>query len=372
MADIKTHLRELSVIAGILYTISEKNINELYQMHPKDFFKYLSSKISNDISNASNITYLPDFNNYKSIMCNGINLGKKIVDLGIVDDYTKIYWLGSDSQKNDPVDLKVGNTGFSLKEESYILENMGLYKYLNTMTNSKFERGLHIFENFAEAEYAKWFEYTWNSMLGWLKTNNNIWSLTKNDKTSEIKIVNSEVQFIINGTVISKLPNRNISVKEYIEHTDSKSREKVFSKWINSKFKKDKKYIDLKNICSQKAGSELCNYISRNYNPVGLARFLQIYENGYYYAKTTEKDIEIYYVPSISEFEKDIEIDKIEYSIPKSQLNIITTVKNKITGNSLEFRNECRFSHGQFNGTPEAKMYYGRNTDLSDIYEKKY
>lgn len=57
------------------------------------------------------------------------------------------------------------------------------------------------------------------------------------------------------------------------------------------------------------------------------------------------------------------------YEVPGSQLNIITTFKNKSTGKILEFRNECRFSHGQFNGTPEAKMYVAKNTSLTNLYE---
>lgn len=58
-----------------------------------------------------------------------------------------------------------------------------------------------------------------------------------------------------------------------------------------------------------------------------------------------------------------------QYEVPESQLNIISTFQNIHTGKILQFRNECRFSHGQFNGTPEAKMYATRTTNLTDLYE---
>jgi hypothetical protein len=78
----------------------------------------------------------------------------------------------------------------------------------------------------------------------------------------------------------------------------------------------------------------------------------------------------IYKVPSSQEFANFINIKSINYSVPRSQLNIITEIENKSTGNILTLRNELRYSHGQFNGTPEAKMYYDdqQSTGLEVFY----
>ena len=55
--------------------------------------------------------------------------------------------------------------------------------------------------------------------------------------------------------------------------------------------------------------------------------------------------------------------------MPDSQLNIFTEIKNTQNNKSLLFRNELRYSHGQFNGTPEAKLYHKSGGDLSIMYD---
>lgn len=66
---------------------------------------------------------------------------------------------------------------------------------------------------------------------------------------------------------------------------------------------------------------------------------------------------------------------KIDYEVPESQLNIITTIENTETGDILQLRNELRYSHGQFNGIPEAKLYIHNSLNqesLSKIYKPIY
>ena len=75
-------------------------------------------------------------------------------------------------------------------------------------------------------------------------------------------------------------------------------------------------------------------------------------------------------VPNIQSFGNDIIIESIKGSVPDKQANILTTIKNTKTNQTLVIRNECRFSHGKFNGTPEAKMYYERGGSLDIIYER--
>ena len=129
-------------------------------------------------------------------------------------------------------------------------------------------------------------------------------------------------------------------------------------------------YNEAKKHCAVVASDNLAEELRNNLNyHAGLPRFLRIHNSEYYYAKTTNTGIQIYKVPSLQSFRNDIIIESINGSVPNKQANILTTIKNQKTGETLVLRNECRFSHGQFNGTPEAKMYYERGGSLLVIYE---
>lgn len=279
----------------------------------------------------------------------------------------KIKWLGIDTQKNDPIDISIGNYGFSLKEESFILKNMGFYQLLNNLTGSSFGRGLHVFETFASDEYDKWFNYTWKALVAYLQEKN-VWSFEKNGNVSKATIKDDSI-ILSFGENISIVPIDIHTNQQYIAYTNPKTREKVFAKWINNCFSDDLEYIRLKKLCAEIAGKKVSDKINLEYKPDYVYDFLQIYSNEYYYAKVTSSEITILKVPAKNDFNKVIEFQCCNYAVPNSQLNIITTFRNKQTGKLLQFRNECRFSHGQFNGTPEAKMYVSKKTSLTDLYD---
>lgn len=365
MADIKTNLREISVAisAGLLIKGISFSKNDLYE--PKKL-KNLANIIGVDFKNASNIFDVEIYNqDLKDIITNGYNLAYKIVRSAYFhfhkDDQIK--WVGFQTQKEDPIDLIIGNYSFSLKEDSFILKNMGLYQFLNDLTGSNYKRGLHVFSCFAQIEYNNWFRYSWDTFVDYLKTNN-IWQ----KEQSRAYIIDKKV-ILKYEELLSVLPIQISTIDEYLHGTSSLTREKVFSKWINLNLSNDEKYLSLKRACSETAGIKIQNLVNNNYNPINVANFFRIYKNEYYYAKTTASGVELLKVPSITDFHKNIIFEGCEYSIPSSQLNIISTFKNKQTNKKLSFRNECRFSHGQFNGTPEAKMYIDRKSSLSDLYE---
>ena len=370
MADIKTHLRELSVATtiGLLNADIEFTSADLYSSS-KRFLEYAKRVISNDISSAENLTDYVVFNGELQVIIeNGYKLGRKIHDNPYFKftKNDKIQWLGNDTQKGDPIDITVGDYGFSLKEESFILKNMGLYQLLNNLTGSNYPRGLHVFSTFASAEYDAWFDYTWHSFITYLQKNGS-WSLKKGTDLSTASISGGNIILDFNGAK-STIPMSITTNREYMEYTNSKTREKVFSKWINSVFSDDSKYVSLKKKCSEAAGEKVSRKIESEFKPDNVYDFFQIYLTEYYYAKTTVSETTILKVPGRSDFSSVIEFKGCRYEVPGSQLNIITTFQNKETGKTLEFRNECRFSHGQFNGTPEAKMYVTRDTPLTDLY----
>lgn len=369
MADIKTELRELSVATtiGLLNSGIQFTLEDLH--NPQHFFKYTNIVVSNYTSNANNLTDYVEFpDNLKIIIDNGYKLGKKIYNsphFNFKKNVT-IQWLGNDTQKEDPIDITIGNYGFSLKEESFILKNMGLYQLLNSLTGSNYRKGLHIFQAFAHKEYEEWFSYTWGYFCEYLRKNSN-WEFYKKSNVSKAFIEDSHVVLDFNGQ-ISKVPVTIASTEEYMQHTSSKTREKVFSKWINEIFSDDENYIKLKKICSETAGRKISKKIQEEYKPDNLYDFFQIHTKEYYYAKTTPTETTILRVPSRNNFTSVIEFIQCTFNVPSSQLNIITQFQNKHTKKILEFRNECRFTHGQFNGTPEAKMYVVRNTPLIELY----
>lgn len=377
MADIKTHLRELSVATtiGLLNSKIPFTFSDLY--NSEKFFEYASTVISNDITSASNLCTQTNFTGeLKTIIDNGYKLGKAIFEnpyfaISCVD---KISWLGNNTQKDDPVDISVGKYGFSLKEESFILENMGLYKLLNCYTGSTYKKR-HIFSDYARKEYEQWFSITWREMLNELKRNNGLWSYnnTIKRKCGIITELDNEISFEYyqNDKLVAKttLP-KNCALPDFEKSTTSKTREEVFAKFINQNLDSNLHYNEAKKHCAVVASDNLAEELRNNLNyHAGLPRFLRIHNSEYYYAKTTNTGIQIYKVPSLQSFGNDIIIESINGSVPNKQANILTTIKNQKTGKTLVLRNECRFSHGQFNGTPEAKMYYERGGSLLVIYE---
>ena len=95
-----------------------------------------------------------------------------------------------------------------------------------------------------------------------------------------------------------------------------------------------------------------------------LHKLFRIEKQSYYYAKTTIQGIELYKVPSESEFSTKIKIIDMYSSIPQSQLNIYTSIENTLTKQKLVLRNELRYTHGQLNTAPEAKQYIAEGSLL--------
>lgn len=368
MADIKTHLRELSVAAtvGLLIKGIEFKKEDFYDS--RLFLKYCEDVLDSNISNLHNLRTTNSYDHeLRTILDNGYKLGKKIFESNEfkINKSDKIKWLGNDTQKGNPIDLKIGTYSFSLKEESFILHNMGLYSLLNVLTNSTYERGLHVFATFASKEYDSWFEYTWSLFLDYLQSN--VWTHTKGNDVAKAFIDNTNVIMLYNNEK-SIVPITIKTNAHFMEYTCSKTREKVFSKWVSRYATKIPHYIKLKKLCSETAGQKVCTKIMSEYKDTNVYSFFQIYDFTYYYAKTTTNETTILKVPSKQEFNSDIKFLSCNFEVPASQLNVVSTFINEKTQKTLQFRNECRFSHGQFNGTPEAKMYTVKNTPLTELY----
>lgn len=377
MADIKTHLRELSVATtiGLLNLEIEFKRQDLYDS--RRFFSYATRVITGDISSAQNLCSNPTFTGeLKQIIDNGYNLGKEIFenDHFSINKDDKITWQGNNTQKEDPIDITVGSYAFSLKEESFILENMGLYKLLNCYTGSSYKKR-HIFSDYARPEYEAWFTVTWNALISTLKSNSGTWSynntvkgkkgiITLNDKTVTLEYI------LHNKSDATSVLPIECKLSDYESKTTSKTREEVFAKFIKQTLDNNSEYNASKKACAIAASEALAKELNANLNyNAGLPRFLRIHDSEYFYAKTTTSGVEIFRVPALSSFGNDIVIESIKSSVPDKQANILTTIKNKKTNKTLVLRNECRFSHGQFNGTPEAKMYYEHGGSLLVIYE---
>lgn len=368
MADIKTNIRELSVAIGINLISQNKNINIDKLCNPKIFINTAKDSVSNLSYHANNILDLNKIEeDNKQILINGFTLANKIVKDFKITQKPNIIWCGFNNKKDNPTDIIVNNLCFSLKTDSFILENMGLYKLLTCITTHKFRRGVHIFREFALQEYENWFNYTWNFLCNnqekWIYTN------TQKGYVSSISFEKENVILNYNNKVISKIPFSTTN-EMFIKNTRKETREKVFAKWINDVLSKDTEYIKLKKICSETAGKNISQLITSTIDVSQIEKLFQIKDNEYYYAKVTNKETTILKVPDSQNFNKKIIMKPITYSVPESQLNLEIPIENINTKQYIVIRIECRFSHGQFNGTPEAKVYYSNGGDLSIIYEK--
>lgn len=359
----KTQLRELSFAVAFKFSdlSNIKNGNDFIN----ETIKII--KDNENISNSGIKNYLEFAPDLQDIIKNSSNLANTIKESNYfkIEENDEIKWLGSE-RKIDPIDVKIGEYGFSLKEDSFILRNMGLSNFINVLTGKNYEKGVHVFETFAKSEYKKWFNYSFNKFVNAL--NEKDWILEKNNKISKAYIENNKITMDYNGE--KSTISINSTIEDFKENTTSKTREKVFGKWINESLRTDKEYIKLKKETADKAGEQLSKLIKDNHKKSGIYEFFNFQKDPYYYAKNNGNLIEVYKVPSIEESKQsNFSLIDVTYNNPASQLNIITTFKNEDTGKIVKFRNECRFSHGQFNGVPEAKLYVDKETSLSDVYE---
>jgi len=357
MADILTHLRELGVGYGILRT-------EVLKNNPKKFLEFCHENIK-DCSHLKheNITR----NKVKfskeeyAVLLNAFKLGRHIHSLDIINNEKPIItWQGKDTQSGTPFDLMVDSIPFSLKEDSFILHNMGLSRLLNILTDSSdYKRGLHIFKEYASEELTKWFKVARDEAIISLK--NQSFEYYKLGNYMKMAYSGEALILDINGyrEIIDNFST--CDYERYQKETTNKYREKVFSKFINNELQDNQEYLEAKVLCSEKAGENLTKLINEKINkhpsPETLYNLFRINDVPYYYAKNGNGINEVYSIPSKHDFTKNIEILSVRSSVPRSQLNILTTIKNKTTGKKLVIRNELRYSHGQLNGTPEAKMY---------------
>lgn len=363
MADILTHLRELSFGYGILsYNSNEREIS------PSDFLKICQLNIENCSSlSLSQIAKNPSGFSIIELetIRNGIKLANFVVEKKIIatTEYPHIVWLGTDTQSGKAWDIEINNIYFSLKEDSFILHNMGLYQIMNIITDTTdYKRGVHIFKKFAMKEFELWFEATRDLAIEYL---NKETFFTKDSKRKTIKLAYSKSAdelYLFYFDNEQRIKNfSKCTYKQFEDKTDSQYREKVFSRFIREKLNSNERYIEAKKLCAEEAGKNLVKYLTKNIkenpSPRSLFSLFRITDKEYYYAKTTTKSIEVYRVPAQKDFSSKVKIKNIKWSVPKSQLNLITTIENIQSKKELVIRNELRYSHGQLNGTPEAKMY---------------
>lgn len=374
MADIKTILRELSVILGYILakyrlTFTEDTIDVKTYL---DFIRKYCKNVNECNTEIKKIEELDDFVIHKSIIKNGLTLGKLLYDTLRVDG--DIYWLGANVNSKYPFDIKIGETGISLKEESFILKNPSFSSYLNALIqpNVPFQT-VHVFRIFAPKEFTKWYAYTYNALFQAFTNHaygDIIFSYEK--RGTFIKRGKTGLIFGANTNEIEIGVNENLNEIAFNRKIGGYLFEHTVSKWIKDNLEKqDVEYEKLKKECSLKAGENLKDFVLKNLNLDNnkLLELFQIYDEPYYYGKSSGK-AHIYEVPSNKECE--IELVDIEIKVPQSQLNVYFTFKisNSNGSNDVLFRVECRYSHGQLKGVPEAKLYYTDTINhLQNIYK---
>ena len=358
MADILTNLRELSVGVSFFYH------NDVNTITPETFKTICESNIHN-FNSDTNIASGECFTTLElNTIKNGFELGNAIQHVLNIDPATVVVtWRGN--EKDDLIDLQINDYAFSLKEKSFILKNMGLYYLLNILTNNnQFQRGLHIFKTFAPQEFEAWFA----SALKCLISQPTFAYSGKSGYNSYGKIQGDNLILSLDDTNVL-IPNfHKITYAEFEQLTTAALREKVFCKWVADVA--DDCYYEKKRICSNVAGQNLREYINNNLVPCSpsILQLFNLSSSEYIYAKNDGNKIQISQVPSLNTVDyRDWVIENVDISVPDSQLNLKTTIKNLKNGKTCTFRNEIRYSHGQLNGSPEAKLYIESEDTLEDI-----
>ncbi|MBR2922918.1 MAG: hypothetical protein IKC10_06340 [Alphaproteobacteria bacterium] len=361
MADILTNLRELSVAFPFFSNLPIDKLTPTYftslcEDNIKNF-DLKTTKISND-------TKFFSATEFQTIQ-NGMFLGNQIKNkLHIGTSNNKIIWCGN--EKNNLIDLQINQHSLSLKENSYILKNIGLYQLLNFITNSNtFNRGLHIFKQFSPIEFEKWF----NTSIKELSKLGDFNYVSDKGYFSKASIKNKELILNFNG-FINKLQNiDSIKYDEFERQTVASTREKVYSKWLKE-LPIDSEYHKCKVSCAVSAGNNLLDFIKNNIveTSPSILNFFNLEDFVYIYAKYDGKNVNIFRVPSRKEIDfNNFKISNVEISVPNSQLNLKTTITNVKKHTSCTLRNEIRYSHGQLNGTPEAKLYFDSGDGLEHL-----
>ena len=373
MADLKTILREVSVILGYILakyklTFTEDTLDVKTYL---GFIRKYCKNVNECNSEIKKIEELKDFVIHKNILKNGLTLGKLLFEKLNLDG--EIYWLGGNVKSKYPFDIKIGETGISLKEDSYILKNPSLASYLNSLMQPKVPfKTVHVFRTFAPEEFTKWYNYSYKKLFENFSSKKLNEVIFKYDKRRTF--IKKGKSALIFGEKANEV---KVGIDENLDELALNSRlggylfEHTVSKWIKDNLeKKNKEYEKLKQECSLKAGENLKSLVIKNLN-LDKKKFLkifQIYDKAYYYGKSSG-NVHIYEVPSNKDY--NIELFDIEIKVPISQLNIHFTFKisNKNGENNVVFRVECRYSHGQLKGIPEAKLYY---TDKANHLQNLY
>ncbi len=150
MADIKTILRELSVILGYILskyklTFTENFIDVKTYL---DFIRKYCKNISECNLEVQKIEELDSLIIHKDIIENGLKLGKLLFEKLKLDG--DIVWLGAKVKSKYPFDIKIGETGISLKEDSQILNNPSFTNCLNALFQSEIPfKNIHLFSKYA-------------------------------------------------------------------------------------------------------------------------------------------------------------------------------------------------------------------------------
>jgi len=144
-----------------------------------DFIRKYCKNISECNLEVQKIEELDNLIIHKDIIENGLKIGKLLFEkLKLEGD---IVWLGAKVNSKYPFDIKIGETGISLKEDSYILKNPSFADYLNAIVQPKISfRNIHVFRHFAQNEFNIWFNYSLNKLKEKVSCQNARVNSTKN------------------------------------------------------------------------------------------------------------------------------------------------------------------------------------------------
>lgn len=351
IAKVKTAYRETGCILGIM-SQKGQGIRAITAMSSEEYLSLVQKTHPNLRSGEENALMSMSWERghmppeIRETVLNNYRLGDKIRgyyyyhrDTAIEPDTVK--WVGDDTT-HAPADVVVNGEKWSLKEKSDIIKNQSAASLLNTLTNSEnYGRGFHVLNEFAPQE--------------------NFEGL--NEVISHYNKDNPDTAYA--------------PIKDYSEwEAKPKPERKLLSRYIQSKSKSSPEFKatmeNLKTRINEKAGEEFVKKI-QDTSQVNAGTLIGD-EKEYFYAKINNNNkMSVGFIPDKDAVAEHVKVVDVWHQAGP-QLNIFIKYENS-RGENLVTVNEIRYSHGQFNGTPEAKMkiYEGDFVDFVDNgrYPKK-
>ena len=279
----------------------------------------------------------------KNSVMQNLSLGKEIASKVEEDGHdlsdARVDWVGTDTTYA-PADLvattKDGEKiAISLKENSQIVKNSGAPVFFENLTGQQvLESKENLFNKFAKPEQDAALQHL-------VKSSGESWNLSE-----------------------------PVSYDSF--QTLPKTEKKRFYKGFrdNATAEQKTRFNELKTEYNAATSKNIASTVKKEQiSSANVGELLNARPFAYYHADAGKASDRVSKIPDKDYFDNNTFVSKATL-LPRRQLNALLTVKNKVNGKEMDVLVELRYSHGPFNGFPEAKtkIVPSKSESLSDFF----